>query len=396
MRFFVAWDDAEEADLIALYLGAGENKVVVRTGPTAVLEALTIRRDWDAILFPIPEPDDGRTLEAFLRVRRELPDCPMIGACQLRSMIRLAGFLANGMRSYVVRDEAKDFIFLLPSTVTGTVEAVHAERERLISTRLRDEVDSVRQLQEAMIPDELPMPAGYRICGRYEASQLNVLGGRPVILAGGDYYDVFQGDADDTFVLLGDAAGHGMKACLSIMIMHTLVQMIRDRSYQDTATFVTAVNRHLCAQPIIREGGGFITLLFGRLNSRKHEFEWTSAGHPVPLRHCRHTDTFEPLGSRDDGGLALGILEDAEYESLRSEVPPGSRLLIYTDGLDEAFPSGQDRCRQFGMDGITRTMRTFRESLLEDAMQALFDTSHAHTEGAGRHDDTTVVMIDRV
>ncbi|MBL8867131.1 MAG: serine/threonine-protein phosphatase, partial [Planctomycetia bacterium] len=159
---------------------------------------------------------------------------------------------------------------------------------------------------------------------------------------------------------------------------------------------VAAVNRHLCAQPVIREGGGFITLLFGKLNPRTHELEWTSAGHPVPLLHCRATDAFTPLGTRDDGGLALGIMDDAEYTSITSRIPPESRVLLYTDGLEEAFPSGQDRCQQFGYDGITRTLRKFRTGLVEDALQGLFAASNAHTEGAGRHDDTTVVMIDRV
>ena len=48
------------------------------------------------------------------------------------------------------------------------------------------------------------------------------------------------------------------------------------------------------------------------------------------------------------------------------------------------------------MDGITRTLRNFRGYHLEDALQGLFDASHLHTEGDGRHDDTTIVLIDRL
>ncbi len=32
-------------------------------------------------------------------------------------------------------------------------------------------------------------------------------------------------------IVLGDAAGHGVKACMSIMTMHTLISMIRDRRF---------------------------------------------------------------------------------------------------------------------------------------------------------------------
>jgi phosphoserine phosphatase RsbU/P len=66
---------------------------------------------------------------------------------------------------------------------------------------------------------------------RYESSQIRVLGDRPVVMAGGDYYDVFSFDDGQVVLVLGDAAGHGVKACMSIMTMHTLISMIRDRRF---------------------------------------------------------------------------------------------------------------------------------------------------------------------
>src|SRR5262249_39980002 len=162
---------------------------------------------------------------------------------------------------------SQDFVFLLQSTVESVVQAVQAERERKIAERLREEIDSVRKLQESIIPRNLPAPPGYTICARYESSQIRVLGGQPVAMAGGDYYDVFTSDGSDAVLLVGDASGHGMKACMSIMTMHTLVRMIRGQSYRRTSAFVAEVNRLLSEHGILTGDGGFITLLYGVLIS---------------------------------------------------------------------------------------------------------------------------------
>ncbi len=394
MRVLVAWDDPEETELLSLYLNIDGVSAAICTDPSSIRESLN-GHGWDAIILPTDRPDHETALATFRLVRELLPDCPVLGACHPGAMYRLAGFLSNGLRGYVIRDEARDFMFLLQSALLSTAEGVRAERERLVSAKLREEIESVRRLQESIIPRELYSPPGYLICGRYEASELRVIGGQPVILAGGDYFDVFASGAGQTFVLLGDAAGHGMKACMSIMIMHTLVQMIRDRRYEDPAAFVSEVNRHLCDQAVIRDSEGFITLLFGRVDATTHEFEWTSAGHPQPLLHRRDTNTVEPLASRRDGGMALGIDADAEYTSMRAPIPEGGRVVLYTDGLEEAFPSERSECRQFGLDGITRALTTGRNDPLANVLHSLFHDSNAHTEGSGRHDDTTAVLIER-
>jgi phosphoserine phosphatase RsbU/P len=222
-----------------------------------------------------------------------------------------------------------------------------------------------------------------------------VLGGQPVVLAGGDYYDAFMLDDNSLVLLLGDASGHGMKACMSIMTMHTLIRTMRNEGYRDTAAFVSEVNRRLCEQDIVHDEGGFITLLFAILRADSHEFQWTSAGHPVPLLHELDEDRIRPLGTVDDGGLPLAIMPDAEYEPHVSIIPPRSRLLLYTDGLEEAFPGEKARHEEFGRAGAARVLKSCRSRSLERTLLALFDESLAFTGGTGRHDDTSVVLLER-
>ncbi len=396
MRILVGWDDASQGETIALILSVDDTEAVVASTPLQLLSYAHAEDNWDVVLLAIGRPDIEASLELFRGVRKLLPEVPVVGACEPSEVIRMARFLTQGMKAYVLRDASNDFIFLLHATLMNTVEAVQAERERQIAEKLREEIDSVRKLQESIIPADVVSPDGYRIVARYEPSQIRVFGGQPVVMAGGDYYEVFRVDPQHTIVLVGDASGHGMKACMSIMTMHTLISMIRSEGFEDVSGFVAKVNRRLCEQSFIQSGGGFITVLYGVLYNDEHKFVWTSAGHPIPLLMNRDGGEATPVGPHEAGGLPLGLYEEAEYESNVTELPPGSRLLIYTDGVIEAFGEVNGKHAEFGIDGTCRTMALHRDATVETTMQAIFDESQAITNGAGRHDDTSVVLIDRL
>lgn len=394
MRILANWDNAKEAELISLYLNADDNEGVVLSAPSEFLKRAADGTKWDVLLLTTSSPTNDEAFEMFMTVRCLLPDCPIVGACRMDDVYRIARYMTNGMRSYVIRDTAGDFIYLLLTTLESTWEAVRSERERQISERLREEVDSVRRLQESIIPHDLACPEGYEIGARYESSQIRVVGDRPVVLAGGDYYDVFMLDDNTTVLLLGDASGNGIKACMSIMTMHTLIRMIQRDRYRDTASFVSEINRNLCHQQIVNGDGGFITLLFGILRADTHEFQWTSAGHPFPLMQNLKTNEIASLGGMNDGWLPLGIEEDAQYEMTTTPIPRNSRLMLYTDGLETAFHN-HDGHRRFGRDGVETSLRNNCENALPAALKALFDDSTRFTEGAGRHDDASVLLVDR-
>jgi serine phosphatase RsbU (regulator of sigma subunit) len=108
------------------------------------------------------------------------------------------------------------------------------------------------------------------------------------------------------------------------------------------------------------------------------------------------TNECRELGGEEEGGLPLAIDEDWEYEEVVSEIPENSRVLIFTDGLDEAFPAdGEQEHDQFGIKGIMKSLQEGRDLPIDQALQKLFDDSNAATKGSGRHDDTSVVLLER-
>ena len=324
MRILAVWDDETEGELISMYLGVDENEVTMTTTPAAFRAAIQSGQPADIVLMTIGLPDVESGFELFELVRDHYPNSPVVGACPPTDVFRVVRFMANGMSAYVTRDLAGDYMFMLRAIMKSTLDAVRAAREKDLAKKLREEVESVRKLQATVIPRNLVAPSGYRICGRYEPSQIRVLGGQPVTLAGGDYYDVFTLADDNVVLLVSDAAGHGMKSCLSIMTMHTLVRMMRRQEHKAPAHFVDEINKGLCEQSIVTEKGGFITLLYAILNADTQTLQWSAAGHQPPLLQNLSTGTIEPLAGQSPGhlgGLPFAALRQRRADLTRPLLP---------------------------------------------------------------------------
>jgi serine phosphatase RsbU (regulator of sigma subunit) len=397
MRILVAWDTPEEADLLQLYLGAGDHEVLLVQSDAELLQR-TDEPGWDVILMALTYPqtaEDGFAL--FDKLQARSPDTPVVVACRQGEMLSLPRFLIRGLRFYMIRDEKGEFVFLVLASLESALMAVRAEESRKLAEKLREEMDGVRRLQESVIPRDIVPPPGYSISARYESAQLSVGtgNGQAVVMAGGDYYDLFAPDDQTLVVILGDAAGHGLKACMSIMTMHTLIRMFRGDQYRNTGSLVAEVNDRLCENSIVQSGGGFITLFYAAIDTRTHTMTWTSAGHPLALLQDLATNEVTQVGNDADGGLPLGISPGLSYTAGSVTIPPGSRLVIYTDGLTDAFPPDGDSAAAFGVKGIRDAMRTIQHGAAVAAVEHLFRTSHNYTGGIGRHDDTSIVVIDR-
>ncbi len=394
MQVLVGWDNPSEAETIELFLNVGDIQAKIATDAEEFENSAAIGV-WDVILMPLSFPSEADAFSLFMKIRALQPEAPVVGACYQGQVVHLARFMSHGLHSFLTRDPGGEFILLLGSLIESANAAMLAQRSRQLTERLREEIESVRQLQESVIPRDIPTPPGYHISARYEPAQIRVLGDQPVILAGGDYYDIFSMDADTLILLVGDAAGHGIKACMSIMTMRTLIRMIRDHSYADTAHFVAEVNQRLANKAIVQDEGGFITLMYCTLNTTTHRLQYTSAGHPMPLLQNLKTNEIASLGGEAEAGMPLGIDPHETYHTVSVELPEESRLLLFSDGLTDAFPAVGDVYDQFGEKGIIKCMQSAAGINLDAALDKLFVDSQAFTQGSGRHDDTSAVLVER-
>ena len=395
MKILVGWEPSPEIETIELMLNVGSHEVVICRHAAVYIDTLN-KSHWDAVLLSLDFPSADKATAIFKATQEALPTSPIVGVIRNSEFARLIEFISDGLHSHLIRDEDENFIMLLISILEAAERNVRALRDQVVAERLSEEVRSVRKLQESVVPKDLPKLRDYSVVGRYEPSEIRVDGRNVVVMAGGDYYDSFALNDDQLVMLVGDASGHGVKACMSIMTMHTLIRMIRENRFVDTAEFVGAVNERLCRSEIVQDEGGFITLLYSILDTSTHQLQWTCAGHPLPLLQNMETNEITILGHEDQIGLPLAVMQGWSYECLSAHIPPHSRVLLYTDGLDEAFPpEGDALLDQFGVTGIIAALKESINMSLDEAMDNLFVKSTEVTAGAGRHDDTSVMMIER-
>ena len=395
MNILVGWETSPEIETLELMLNIGGHEATI-CSEVDQFDLKLKETDWDVVLLSLSFPTLEESIETFERTKGAIAGIPIVGAAKSDDITHLIQFVSQGLHSHVIRDTDGNFIMLLLSMLEAAYENVRALRAQVVAERLSDEVNSVRKLQESVIPDDLPETNGYKVVGRYEPSEIRVDGQNMVVMAGGDHYDSFALDDARLVMLVGDASGHGVKACMSIMTMHTLIRMIRNNRYANTADFVNAVNDRLCKSDIVQDEGGFITIIYCILDTESNLIEWTCAGHPLPLLQNLETNEVAILGHEDQIGLPLAVMEGWDYECISATIPLNSRLLIYTDGLEEAFPpSGDALVDQFGVEGIIGAMRDSKDLSLSEALDLIFQRSSDITEGTGRHDDTSVMMIER-
>ena len=198
--------------------------------------------------------------------------------------------------------------------------------------RMHDELEFAAQAQRELLPRELPALHGVRLAALW----------RPAQYVSGDIYDAVQLDDDHVGLFLADAVGHGVSAALMTMVIcQSLTTQVREGSswrILEPAEVLTRLNDHMIRRRL-QARHRFATAVYAVIDCRSRRMAMAGAGHPPPLLH--HGDgSCETLTT--EGGL-LGVFEDEKYDQVEIDLSVGDRLLLYTDGFEQAFPQdGQE------------------------------------------------------
>ena len=391
MRVLVGWDDAEEAETLRLYLNVDDSAAVVCCDAGGIVRAAEAEPfGFDIALLATALPDYDAALGAFRRLRAARPECPVVGVCRADDVYRLGAFLGGGMRATLPRDVGGDFVFLVRATLEATLEALRAEQDQSAARAMRRELESVRKIQSAILPQSVSQPPGYGLVARCEPSRIEVTGGDELAI-GGDYYDVIRPDDRHTTILLTDATGHGLRACLSMIALDALLRVLPVARFLDPAGLLGDLNRLFCRQKLNRFDGGFVTALCAVLRHDRHQVRWATAGHPVPI--LLEGGRAAGLSQSSPTGPPLGVDDTTAYTEESAIVPPAGRLLMFTDGISEAGP--RRRGRLFGSGGIGAVLSETAAEPAEKVLERLFSSAERFAGPDGLTDDATAVVLER-
>ncbi|MGY1845771.1 MULTISPECIES: SpoIIE family protein phosphatase [unclassified Blastococcus] len=238
---------------------------------------------------------------------------------------------------------------------------------------IRDLADT---LQRSLLPSHLPTIPGVELAARYRA-------GGDSALVGGDTYDVTPLPDGRWMVLIADVCGTGAEAAaVTAVTRHTA----RAAATGSPAEILRAVNTALLHE----QGTGplrFVTACCLVLEPAGpgHRVRLAVAGHPLPVVSDADSDA-RPVGT---AGPPLGIDADVELTETTLDLPPGSTLVLYTDGVTEAR---DDAGRQFGEDALLRVVAGAPVADPEAAVGAISAAVEAQLAGSRYEPDDLAVL----
>ena len=296
---------------------------------------------------------------------------PLVASGELIGVIQLGERLSE--QGYSADD--RHLLEMLAGQAAPALRVGQLVQEQQTQVRVREryeqELKVAQLIQQRFLPHDLPEPPGWRIHPHYLAARE----------VGGDFYDVLDLPDGKLGLVIGDVTDKGVPAALVMASTRSVLRAAAQRLV-DPAAVLARVNDELVRDIPAKM---FVTCLYGVLDPATGSFRFANAGHDLPFLYDGELTELWATG------MPLGMLPGTTYDEVTVDLAPGSRLLLYSDGLAEAHaPDGE----MFGFPRVGEVLRDLNDS--DTPIQEVLDALHAFTGDAWQQeDDVTLLLVQR-
>jgi serine phosphatase RsbU (regulator of sigma subunit) len=284
------------------------------------------------------------------------------GLLYLDSRIDLAD-LSSGNR------EILQALAIEASTILENARLLEQDRAR---HRLEDELRIARHLQQDLLPASLPKDGWLRAAASTVPSQL----------VGGDYYDAIALPGGWWNLVVADVSGKGVGSALLAGLLQGAFLLAPTSATEIVAMF-ERLNRYLYERT---EGEKYATIFHASIHESGRML-WSNAAHCPPI--VLHAGgAHESLKATS---MAVGMLDFARYEVRETQLLPGDRLIVYSDGFSEAQNAGG----QYFDDAHIRLVLNEGQGLGAQDLHGLLNAAvQRFTGGVPQRDDMTLLVAE--
>ena len=243
---------------------------------------------------------------------------------------------------------------------------------------MKRDLQIAKEIQAWLLPARPPAVPGLEIA----------FATRPANTVAGDYYDVFPRPSSSSFgetflIAVADVAGKSIPAA---MLMATFQASLKTLSTLpgSLVELVVRMNAYACGNS--QNGRRFTTAFIAEYVPASRTLTYINAGHNNPILR-RQSGNIERL---QVGGVPLGILENAPYQSETVTLQTGDWLVIFTDGVVEAENQRQEEYGEGRLFGVLQAGVTYVPPALLNYIMADLDRFVAN---APQHDDVTLMLL---
>jgi serine phosphatase RsbU (regulator of sigma subunit) len=275
-----------------------------------------------------------------------------------------------------VHEDAAAFCQTLAEMAALCVASIHRRRSDAERLRLTEQMDAAMLIQRQILP-----PTSGEILGVQYAMEL-----RPGRFVAGDLFDIFPLDEHRVAFFIGDVAGKGLPAAILAATTQSFLNAALLQN-PDPAIALNAVNRYLAKHAPENK---FVSLWAGVFDTRSRLLRYVDAGHSYWL--LRPPGGSPTAHADRPNGIPLRVDEEFQYDSLAITLAPGSRVVLYSDGVVEQTTSSDDHnADPFGLNRTIDTLQPCTRPAEDVDRLVRAVQAHARSEVLG--DDLTVASI---
>jgi sigma-B regulation protein RsbU (phosphoserine phosphatase) len=340
------------------------------------LEKITEYPEIGIVLSDINMPGmDGLTLLSKLKEMKN-PGLKTVIVSAYGDMENIRTAMNRGAFDFITKPVNFDDLEITINKTIGEILAIRGwlnEHDKLVS--IQNDLNISREIQQAILPKKFPpfpnVPSFDIYASMVAANEV-----------GGDFYDFFMIDDHRLGFVIGDVSGKGVSAAIFMAVSRTLIRATGLKG-DSVSECMEHVNNLLCKESV---SSMFVTVFYGILNTQTGEVDFVNAGHNPP--YILSTNGISKVEMTN--GLALGVIDDFIYESKRIQLKKGDQLLLYTDGVVEAFnleetAYGEENFESF----LNKSLNLPVENIIKQSFAELNDFAG----GAPQSDDITLLGL---
>jgi sigma-B regulation protein RsbU (phosphoserine phosphatase) len=323
-RILIVDHDALSRDILARNLQRENYRVLLEDDGPRALQRLD-EENFDLVLWAVQLPSlSGLEMLKRARNHERRQHIPVVLLSEVNDIEMVIQCISAGASDYLPKPFNPA---LLKARIRSSLERKRLRdqeqlllaRIKLYQERITGELADAKAYLESLLPAPLrgPFTADWRFI---PSSEL-----------GGDCFGYHWIDDDHFALYLLDVCGHGVGAALlSVTALNVLRSgTLHGVDFRQPSQVLAAAN---LAFPMEEQNNRYFTLWYGVYRRSTRTLTYSSGGHPPALLFEPGATSAKRLSSR---GLMIGAMPGSSYPSQSCEVPPGSRLFLFCDGVYE-------------------------------------------------------------
>lgn len=356
---------------------SGEYDFVFAHNGLEALSQLIEHPDIGVILSDINMPEmDGLTLLLKLKELKN-PSLKTVVVSAYGDMENIRTAMNRGAFDFLTKPiNFEDLEITINKTLEEIITQRKAIREHDQLVSIQHDLNVAREIQQGILPQIFP-PFPNRTDFDIYAS---MVAAKEV---GGDFYDFFMIDNNRLGFVIGDVSGKGIPSAIFMAVSRTLIRATGLKGMPPGECLYYA-NNLLCNESV---SCMFVTVFYGILNTITGELEYTNAGHNPPYI-VKANGALSPIETTGD--IMLGCFDGVNFKSKSVQLAPGDSVLLYTDGVTEAFNSAE---QLYGEERLESVLQSLPDNNPNTMVNAVTTDVTSYSAGVPQSDDITLLAL---